>query len=86
RNLERKGFLSHEIEGRTHVYLAKVDERTAAQSAVKRILDQLFEGSPVRLANALFEEEQLSKAEFEKIRQSILALRLKEVGDDPSHS
>ena len=55
-------------------------ERTAAQTALREILDRMFEGSPVRLVDALFEKEDLSPAEFEALRRRILELRKKEGG------
>ncbi len=75
RNLEKKGFLDHEMDGRSHVYIPKVDEKTVERSTVRLMLDGLFDGSKVRLVNALFEDESLSETEFEKLRKKILELR-----------
>ena len=35
RNLERKGFLHHEKEGRTFVFMPSIDEGTMARSTVR---------------------------------------------------
>lgn len=81
RNLERKGFLVHELEGRSYVYLPKVDQETVARSTVQDLLERLFDGSTAQFVNALFEEKQLSGEQFEKLRREILELRRRE-GDD----
>jgi len=78
RNLERKGYLNHKQGGRSHIYLPKLDEETVARRTVLHLMENFFDGSPARLANALFEEENLSKKEFEKLRKKILELRKKE--------
>ena len=78
RNLEKKGFLARKSAGRGHAYRARVDERTAAGSAVKDLLERWFNGSEVQFANALFEGERLRPEEFEKLRQEILELRRQE--------
>ena len=81
RNLERKGFLVHELEGRSYVYLPTVDQETVARSTVQDLLERLFDGSTAQFVNALFEEKQLSGEQFEKLRREILELRRRE-GDD----
>ena len=82
RNLEQKGFLRHEVEGRSHVYLPRVEEREVARSTLTDLVDRLFDGSRVRLVDALLDEEQLTPEEFEALRQRILELRGKEAEDD----
>lgn len=79
-NLEKKGLLGHDVDGRTYVYHAKVDQKTVASSTVGEMLDKFFDGSVAQLVNTLFRQEDLSKAEFEKLRQEILAIR-KQEGD-----
>ncbi|HOE12811.1 MAG TPA: BlaI/MecI/CopY family transcriptional regulator [bacterium] len=81
RNLERKGFLDHELEGRSYVYIPKVDQETVARSLVRDLLNRLFEGSPARMVNALFEEEGMSMEQFETLRREILDWRKQEKKD-----
>lgn len=75
RNLERKGLLRRETEGRAHVYLPAVDEQAFARTAARDLLDRLFDGERARLVAALFEEEDLSRAEFEALRRRVMELR-----------
>ena len=81
RNLERKGFLSHEVDGRAHVYIPSVAERDVAQSTLSELLDRLFDGSRARLVDALLEEEDLTPKEFEALRQRVMELRREEERD-----
>jgi predicted transcriptional regulator len=78
RNLERKGFLHHENKGRTFVFMPRIDKDTVARLTLREILDRFFDGSAAHLVNALFEEEDLSMEEFEKLRLKIIELRSKE--------
>lgn len=78
RNLERKGFLGHEQEGRSYVYIPAVQEREVERSALRNIIDGLFDGSRLRLVNALFEDENLTEEEYRKIKAAILESRKQE--------
>ena len=82
RNLEQKEYLRHEVEGRSHVYLPRVQEREVARSTLTDLVDRLFDGSRVRLVDALLDEEQLTKEEFEALRERILELRREEGTDE----
>ena len=45
RRLEAKGYVSHEVAGRTYVYRPRLPVRRAATQALRRIVDRLCEGS-----------------------------------------
>ncbi|MEW6233746.1 MAG: BlaI/MecI/CopY family transcriptional regulator [Candidatus Omnitrophota bacterium] len=78
RNLEKKGFLEHELEGRSHVYTPKIDEKTVEASSISNLLYSLFDGSKVKLVQALFEAEPLTKEEYEDLKQAILDRKKRE--------
>jgi predicted transcriptional regulator len=80
RNLEEKGFVAHDVKGRSHVYFPIIGERATARSVLEDVLNRLFDGSRVRLVDALLEGEGLSKREFEALRKRILEVRRKEEG------
>src|SRR5688572_31943939 len=46
RTLEDKGYVTHLAEGKAHRYVPLVDQETAGQSALARVLDKIFDGSP----------------------------------------
>ena len=71
RNLERKGYLRHEVEGRSHVYIPTVQRDAVARSALDDLVDRLFDGSHARLVDALIDEERLSDEELAELRRQI---------------
>ena len=73
RNLEEKGFVSHEAEGRAHRYFPRVAEHAARRSAVGRLVDKLFHGSAEQLLVHLVRERKLSTADLSRIRRAIAA-------------
>ena len=69
RTLEIKGFVSHRRgEGKTHVYFPAIDPETAGESALSRVLDKIYGGSPIRLLAHLVEQRRLSSTELERMR------------------
>ena len=68
--LEGKGMVKHGKESRKYVYEPTVPEKSAKQSALKRLLTTFFEGRPEKLVAALLDpaDQKLSREEIEKIR------------------
>ncbi len=73
RNLEGKGFLSREEEGRGHRYFPAVARHTAQRNALSRLIDKLFHGSPEQLMAQLVEDRALSAAELQRISRRLTA-------------
>ena len=71
RNLEAKGFLRHEAEGKAHRYFASVARRTARRTAVTRLIDKLFHGSPEQLLAQLVEDRALTADDLQRIRRRL---------------
>ncbi|MDB4898840.1 MAG: hypothetical protein JWN53_648 [Gemmatimonadetes bacterium] len=70
RTLEIKGFVSHRRgEGKTHVYFPAIDAETAGESALGRVLDKIYGGSPIKLLAHLVEQHRLSDKERERMRE-----------------
>jgi predicted transcriptional regulator len=68
RNLEAKGFVDHVAEGKAHRYAPKVARRAARRSALAKIVDKLFHGSPEQLIAQLVEDEELSSDDLKRLR------------------
>jgi BlaI family penicillinase repressor len=69
RTLEIKGYVSHRRgEGKTHVYFPAVDAETAGESALGRVLDKIYGGSPIKLLAHLMENRRLSEKELTRMR------------------
>ena len=78
--LEDKGYVRHEPEGRAYRYFPSVGAEAAGGSAIARIKDAIFQGSTERLFAQLVNNENLSRAELERMR-TLLAARLKASDD-----
>jgi BlaI family transcriptional regulator, penicillinase repressor len=77
RILEEKGYVAHTTEGRAHRYQPLVERSDAGGSALKRVTQRLFGGSPELLLTRLVEDESLSEDELRRMRD-LLAERLGE--------
>ncbi len=71
RNLEEKGFVDHEPEGKGHRYFPKLARQTARRSAVARLVEKLFHGSPDQLMAHLVAERDLSAADLKRLRDTL---------------
>ena len=80
RILEDKGYVGHTPEGRAHRYRPLVERSAAGGSALKRLKQKLFGGSPELLLTRLVEDEDLSEEELRRMRD-LLAERLEEVDE-----
>ena len=69
RNLEAKGYLRHEREGRAHRYFPLVDQEEAGASALRRLIAKVFSGSPAALLTQLVSDHHLSPQEISRIRR-----------------
>ena len=76
RTLEEKGFVGHEEEGKAHRYLPLVARERAGRSALIRMVDKLFDGSPDLLLTQLVSDRKLSPQDIRRLRK-ILDQRLK---------
>jgi BlaI family transcriptional regulator, penicillinase repressor len=69
RNLEEKGFVSHESEGRAHRYFPQLARKDARTTLVGRLVEQLFHGSAEQLLVHLVHDRKLSAADLARIRR-----------------
>ena len=76
RTLEEKGFVGHEEEGKAHRYLPLVARERAGRSALTRMVEKLFDGSPELLLTQLVSDRKLSPHDIRRLRR-ILDQRLK---------
>ena len=70
RTLEMKGYISHRRgEGKTHVYFPVIDAEMAGESALGRVLDKIYGGSPIKLLAHLVEQRTLSEGDLARMRE-----------------
>lgn len=76
RTLEHKGYVSHTEEGRAHRYKPLVKREAAGRTALRRLVDKVFDGSPELLLTQLVSDKNLSDEELRRLRK-LLAERLR---------
>lgn len=70
RTLEMKGYVSHRRgEGKTHVYFPVIDAEAAGESALSRVLNKIYGGSPIKLLAHLVDQNRLSEKELTRMRE-----------------
>lgn len=77
RILETKGYVSHDIRGKSYVYRPAVERAQAQRSAVRNFLGRLFGGSAEDLVLRLIEDEVLTPDQLDQIRKSVQPRRPK---------
>lgn len=69
RGLELKGFVKHRKEGRAFVYRTTAEPGAAAQGLVDRMVDRVFQGSPVKLLAHLVSEREIDESDLRRMRE-----------------
>jgi BlaI family transcriptional regulator, penicillinase repressor len=69
--MEEKGYVRHEEEGRAYRYYATVPAEAAGDSALKRIMSRIFDGSSELLLARLVEQQSPSAPELRRMRQML---------------
>ncbi len=74
KKLADKGYLQYHKEGRTYVYAPAQEPDKVQHSLLRRLMESVFEGSPMALVQTLVQHENLSDAQRDEIRQMIDAM------------
>ena len=78
--MEGKGYVSRSPEGRAHRYTPEVQRDAAGESALGRVTERLFGGSPQELLLSLV-DSGIDPDELRRMRD-LLDRRLREMEDD----
>jgi BlaI family penicillinase repressor len=73
RNLEQKGYVTHEIEGRTFVYRAADTKRSVAVQAALQLIDRFCGGSAEELLVGLVDNQVLAPKQLQRLAEKILS-------------
>ena len=73
RRLEEKGYVTHDVDGRTYVYRAVVEQTNVAASAVRSIVDKFCSGSVENLLVGLVDDKQISPERLKELADQIAA-------------
>lgn len=71
RRLEEKGYVSHEVEGRTFIYKASDARQNVAVRAVKGIIERFCGGSAEQLVLGMVDNAVLDRKQLENLARKI---------------
>ena len=71
--LEKKGVVSHRLDGRRYIYRPCVEEAEIQRSMVSELTDRLFAGDVTALVSHLLSEHQTDPAELAELERQIAA-------------
>jgi BlaI family penicillinase repressor len=71
RRLEVKGYVAHEISGRTYIYRAAEPRQNVAVRAVQHIIDRFCGGSVEQLVIGMVDNAVLDRRQLERLAQKI---------------
>jgi len=69
RILEKKGYVKHVKDGRSHVYAAQVDRKNASRFEVRHLVSRFFGDSHEMLVLNILEEKGVDEEELKRLRQ-----------------
>jgi BlaI family transcriptional regulator, penicillinase repressor len=84
RRLEQKGFVAHEIEGRTYIYRAAQERQNVAVRAVKNIIDRFCGGSAEELVIGMVDNAVIDREQLERLARRIAPEKTPETGATPN--
>jgi BlaI family transcriptional regulator, penicillinase repressor len=71
RNLESKGYVTHEEEGRVHRYSPRLGRAQATKAAICKVVDAFFESSPEQLVRYLAQQKMVTRKDLKRIRREL---------------
>jgi predicted transcriptional regulator len=71
RRLERRGYVSHRLDGRTFVYEAAMAPKRVAAHSVRQIIDRFWSGSVEQFLTGMVDEKILTQAEIARLARKI---------------
>jgi predicted transcriptional regulator len=71
RRLEEKGYLTHKVEGKAHVFCPAVKREAVVKRTVLDFLDRLFGGDPRPLMQFLAREGRVDAEDIEELKKLI---------------
>jgi predicted transcriptional regulator len=76
--MEKKGVVTHRVDGRRYIYRPTVSEKQVRQGMVSEIKDRLFQGDPVALVSHLLTEHEVDSGEIAELKNLIARHERKE--------
>ena len=73
RRLEEKGYVEHDVEGRTYVYRPRVAPQNIATQQVRGIIDRLCRGSVENLLVGMIDDKLITPDKLRELAERIAA-------------
>jgi BlaI family penicillinase repressor len=77
RKLEEKGYVTHEVEGRTFVYRAADSKRNVAVQAAQQLIERFCDGSVEELLVGLVDNQVLGPKQLQTLTELIASRKQK---------
>ena len=77
RNLEEKGYVTHDVDGRTFVYRAVDSRRNVAVQAAQQLIDRFCGGSVEELLVGLVDNQVLEPKQLQRLAEKIASRKEK---------
>ena len=77
RRLESKGYIRSQRKGRSNVYTSCIRPRTVVREVVADMVDRLFDGRVMPLAQHLIEDHSLNDEEIDQLHAALERLKEK---------
>jgi predicted transcriptional regulator len=77
RKLEEKGYVAHDVEGRTFLYRAADTKRNVAVEAAQQLIDRFCGGSVEELLVGLVDNQVLEPKQLQRLAEKIAARKEK---------
>ncbi len=71
RRLQEKGYVKHEVQGRTFIYSGVEPPRNVAVRAVRQIIDKFCGGSLEQLLVGMVENKVVDRAELQELARKL---------------
>jgi predicted transcriptional regulator len=71
RTMEEKELVRHEEAGRAYRYFPLIQEKSVRRSALKQLVETVFQGAPELLLTQLVSDRRLSDEDLRRIRKLI---------------
>lgn len=71
RILEKKGHVTHDKDGRAHVYEPTINREEATRSEIRHLVSRFFRNSHEALLLNILQNEQIDGAELKRMRQMV---------------
>ena len=69
RILEKKGYVKHAKDGRSHVYIPQVGQKDATRFEIRHLVSRFFKNSHELLVLNILQDESLGAEDIKRLRQ-----------------